>query len=87
MLFDNIGRKIKCIAKFLVAVFIIVGIVVAIVGIYTLLTKETGGWMVVHGLIIGGVGTLSTLPLYGFGELIENVDYIAYKIKEDAEEE
>jgi hypothetical protein len=34
-----------------------------------------------YGIVVGVGGTLSTIPLYGFGELIEKVSIIADKIK------
>ncbi len=80
-MFNNVGAKIKAIAK--VAAWI--GIAVCLIyGFVMLVSMEN---MALIGLLIMTVGSLvswiSALVLYGFGELIENSNIIANKKNTD----
>ena len=100
-MFDNIGKKIKKLAKFFAYVCIICGIIVAVFGLvqwfgsrdyieyasvyggssYRVLTEEGnkayyGLQLLKYGLITAISGFVSSWPLYGFGELIDNVNEI-----------
>lgn len=74
-MYDNIGEKIKSLAK---ASFIVEAIVAAIVGIALLASDED---LIFTGLLVLLVGPIiawvSSWLLYGFGELINNVCKIA----------
>lgn len=71
-MFDNVGSKIKAVAK----VFAWLGIV--IFGLLVLIVMFANGDTPVPGLLIIIVGCLgswlSSLTLYGLGQLIENTD-------------
>ena len=71
-MFDNIGGKIKALAKVVCWIGIIVS---CIVGFVMLINSNA------VGLLIAGVGSLSSwigsFVLYGFGQLIENSDRLA----------
>ena len=68
-MYDNIGGKIKGLAKF----FFVVGLIVSLVCGIVLMTLSSG--LVLLGLlmiILGGIiAWISTFVLYGFGELVE----------------
>lgn len=80
-MFDNIGGKIKGLARFIciggIIVFAIFGIVIIAGGA----KSRMGGATVISGLltmVFGGVlSWISSLGLYGFGELIEKTTEIA----------
>ncbi len=74
-MYDNIGGKIKNLAK---AIVIVEAIVSIIIGIVLMSTDEdlmlTGLLVMLCGPIIAWV---SSWPVYGYGQLIENSDIIA----------
>lgn len=74
-MYDNIGEKIKSLAK---ASFIVVSITEVITGIALMIAED---YLILLGLLIMIVGPivtwLSSWLLYGFGQLIENSDIIA----------
>ena len=74
-MYDNIGEKIKGLAK---AAFIVEAIMAAIVGIALLASDED---LILTGLLVLLVGPIvawvSSWLLYGFGELIDRVSEIA----------
>ena len=78
-MYDNIGKKIKGLVKVL---FIVESIAAAIVGIALLASDED---LIFIGLLVllGGpiVAWVSSLLLYGFGELIDRVCEIAQNTK------
>lgn len=71
-MFDNIGRKIKGLAKFVCWVGIICSIISGI------MMATTGGAGVLAGImtiIIGGLCSwVGSFVLYGFGEIVQNSD-------------
>ncbi len=75
-MFDNIGGKIKAFAKAVCWIGIIFSIGFGIYLIYHEIYKEGVVWLIV-GPLSSWIGTF---VLYGFGELIESVDNIEYKI-------
>lgn len=81
-MFDNAGGKIKAIAK------VIAWIGIAVCGIYGFVMLVSVEDMALIGLLVMTVGPLavwiSSLVLYGFGELIENSSIIANKKNTDA---
>jgi len=76
-MFDNVGGKIKIAAK----VVAWIGIIFCVIYGFVLLVSVEG--MALAGLlvmILGSLGSwLSSLLVYGFGELIENSAIIAHK--------
>lgn len=66
-LFDNIGAKIKTVAK----IFFIIEVIAAIITSFLLSNFIVGLLIVIGGFV---VAWLSSLTLYGFGDLIENID-------------
>lgn len=77
-MYKNIGGKIKGLAialfVFLTVGGVIAGIVLFAVGTILGLVPFFGGFP---------VGLIMSWPLYGYGELIQNVDYIANKSRKD----
>ena len=73
-MFDNIGGKIKGLAKFVCWL----GIILSFVFGFILITSATvgSGYLIVAGivLIVGGsiLSWIGSFVLYGFGELVEN---------------
>ena len=74
-MYKNIGKKIKLLAKICGLVLLAVGV---LGGAYF---AFNGRWpddnLIAPFFAVGIVGFLSSWPLYGFGELIENVQSIA----------
>ena len=70
-MFDNIGGKIKIVAQFITWL----GIVASIIGFFILSMNDDSVMLAFIVLIAGCIGSwLSSLTLYGFGQLIENTD-------------
>lgn len=67
-MYTNVGKKIKRLARVVAVIGIVISVISGISMIYT---------SFLSALIIAAIGSLfswlSTLVLYGFGELIENV--------------
>ena len=76
-MFNNVGAKLKATAK----VIVWIGITVCIISGFVMLVSAEDAVLI--GLLIMTVGSLlswiSSLLLYGFGELIENSQIIADK--------
>lgn len=71
-MFDNIGGKIKGLASILTWIGIVASV---IIGIIFIADGDGGGILI---MILGSLTSwLSSLLLYGFGELIENTSTIA----------
>ena len=100
-MFNNIGGKIKGLAKFICWAGIVLSI---LLGVATMLggsqinyssygsySRSSSGVGILSGVLIivfGGVGSwLSSLGLYGLGELIDNTSYIAGKVANLGKEE
>ena len=75
-MFDNIGSKIKAVAKVFTWLGIIASVVSGIV-IITSLEPPMGILVMIGGSLISW---LSSLTLYGFGQLIEHTEHIANNI-------
>lgn len=75
-MFNNVGEKIETFAK----VIVWLGIIGSIIGGIIFISSENIGMGI--AIIIGGpiVSWLSSLILYGFGQLIENSDYLVNAI-------
>ena len=77
-MFNNIGEKIKVVAQFITWLGIIASVLICLVLASTGGDESIGLGCVF--LIVGCIGSwLSSLLLYGFGQLIENSDIIASK--------
>lgn len=74
-MFSNIGGKIKVLAMVLAWLGIILSVIIGIITIR---------YSLIAGLLYAGIGALSSwvgsFLLYGFGELIENVTSINFKL-------
>lgn len=84
-MYNDIGGKIKILAK----VIFIVGMMASIIIGFTI-CFTSDDMLIIVGLLVMVVGSIvawiSSLCLYGFGQLIENSDIIAaeYNRKEEA---
>ena len=77
-MFDNIGGKIKGVAKFITWLGIIASVISFLI-IVSIGENELIGLGFIL-LVVGCIGSwLSSLMLYGFGQLIENTEIIAEK--------
>ena len=73
-MFDNVGGKIKGVAQLVTWL----GIIASVIGFTVLVGNEDTTGLSFAVLIVGCIGSwLSSLTLYGFGQLIENTDIIA----------
>lgn len=74
-MYNNIGEKIKGVAKFLSVIGIVGSIIIGTTMIITM--HESISWIGLIILIFGSlVSWILSFPLYGFGQLIENTDYL-----------
>ena len=72
-MFDNIGGKIKTVAQ----VITWLGIIVSIIAFFVLSTFDNAIGLAFVVLIVGCLASwLSSLTLYGFGQLIQNTDIL-----------
>lgn len=83
-MFENIGGKIKALAKVICWIGIIACVVIAIVMFVQAGETYYRGertTLIITGILVMTVGSLlswvSSFVLYGFGELVENSTYIA----------
>lgn len=77
-MYDNVGKKIMTLAKVLGWIFLIAGIITAIVFM-------SFGWkffIVITPLIGGVLLYVSSWILYGFGKLVDDVSAMRYAAKE-----
>ena len=77
-MYDNVGKKIMTLAKVLGWIFLIAGIITAIVFM-------SFGWkfFIVIAPLIGGVLLyVSSWILYGFGQLVDDISAMRYAAKE-----
>lgn len=77
-MYDNVGKKIMTLAKVLGWIFLIAGIITAIVFM-------SFGWkfFIVIAPLIGGVLLyVSSWILYGFGQLVDDINAMRYAAKE-----
>ena len=71
-MFDNVGKKLQVVAK----IYMWIGILISvIVGIITASDAQSGGFFIFLLIaVFGSVGSyLSSLFLYAFGEMVENI--------------
>lgn len=76
-MYKNIGGKLKGLAKFVAVVGAVFGIIVALTG--------AGSGLVMAGILIILTSFIGSWPMYGFGELIEKVSFIANRMKNEPE--
>lgn len=78
-MFNKIGRKIKEIVKFFAAFGIIVSIIIGIS-----IPFVFGENFIILGVCVIGIGSLisyvNSLVLYAFGELVDNINDIHFKV-------
>ena len=81
-MFNNIGSKIMCLAKFLCWVGIVLSVSIGLANIITGITLY-GSAITLRGVLLILLGPISSyiavLPLYGFGRLVENSDIIVHR--------
>lgn len=79
-MFDNVGGKIKGVAQLVTWL----GIIASVIGFMVLVGNEETIGLAFAVLIVGCIGAwLSSLVLYGFGQLIDNSNLIASKINSE----
>lgn len=80
-MYNKIGRKIMGIAKYIAVFGIIISI---IVGILIPFIFGDNIFFIVIGLCVAGIGSLishvNSLVLYAFGELVDNINDIHFKV-------
>ena len=85
-MFKNIGKKIKTLAEICCYITISISVLLAFVGAMSLFAAEqfVGGFFVlIFGILIGiFVAWLSTVILYGFGELIDQTQQSTEYLKQ-----
>ena len=73
-MFDNVGTQIKSVARSVTWL----GIIASVIGFMVFIGNEDTIGLAFAVLIVGCIGSwLSSLTLYGFGQLVENSDIIA----------
>lgn len=86
-MFDNIGDKIKSIAKTLFLIEVVLLVVFFIFRFFEIDGIDEFFALVV-GIVLGiGGAYLGVVFLYGFGELVENSSIVAYALTDEEEEE
>ena len=78
-MFLDIGGKIKSLAKISAWVGCIVGVVLTIV----FAVEEMAVWVILLPLIYGIGSFASAWPLYGFGQLVEDVSALRQRSEQD----
>lgn len=77
-MFKNPGKGLKTLAKVIFAVIIIVFIIAAMILIAN--TKDSSASATILGIVLVAVGVItawvSSISIYAFGELVENVNDI-----------
>ena len=80
IMYENIAAKIKLLAKIVLGLGALIGLVLAILLFADVIVNEDLAFLGIIPLIFGPVfGSLSSLLVYGFGELIEKTTDIANK--------
>ena len=82
-MFENIGGKLKMVAQIVTWFGIIASVVVGI-GMLYVMESPIGILVMIGGAL---VSWLSSLTLYGFGQLIENTDILAGRKKSSPREQ
>ncbi|MBQ8177844.1 MAG: hypothetical protein IJ033_01500 [Clostridia bacterium] len=82
-MFDDIGNKIKKLAKVMYIIEVLCCVIIGIV-IFILSATENNGLTILYGLLILILGPifawLATFVLYAFGDLVDNVAAIRNKV-------
>ena len=78
-MFLDIGGKIKSLAKISAWVGCIVGVVLTII----FAVEEMAVWVILLPLIYGIGSFASAWPLYGFGQLVEDVSALRQRAEQD----
>lgn len=83
-MYDNIGSKIKTVAKVVGIAGIVISILTGLLFLLVAFSEEKFSYFAI-GILVALLGSLiswaSTITLYGFGQLIENTDVIAKQSK------
>ena len=78
-MFDNVGGKIKTLAAVLGWIDLIAGFIVAL----AFWTGEMGFWTGMIPLLAGAILFAASWPLYGFGQLVEDVSALRQRSEQD----
>ena len=79
-MFDNVGGKIKTLAAVLGWIDLIAGFIVAL----AFWTGEMGFWTGMIPLLAGAILFAASWPLYGFGQLVEDVSTLRQRAEHGA---
>lgn len=80
-MFDNVGGKIKTVAK----VVIWVGISASVISGFILMLQEDTGIIGLFIMMIGSlISWISSLMTYGFGQLVENSDILVAQSRRES---
>ena len=84
-MFNSVGRKIQTMAKFICGLGIGISVLSGLGTMIAASNARNAGAGILVGIAVIALGTLvswaSTVVLYGFGELIENVRSIAQSME------
>jgi len=79
-MFDDIGGKIKGLAK----LYCWTGIIASVIGGIGLMVSAEDGTLLIIGVLVVGLGSVaswvSSFVLYGFGELVDSTESIYYLV-------
>ena len=83
-MFNNVGGKLKAIAKVIFWIFVVIFAISGIV-LFANMVRQNGGLAFLSAVLTIGLGVLtawlSSIGLYAFGELVENTSIIAENTK------
>ncbi len=84
-MFDHVGKKIKGIATVVTWIGIVISFIIGCILIYEGAQDSDNGILILIGILVMAIGSfiawLSTILLYGFGELIDNSEKILLRLE------
>jgi len=84
-MFQNIGRKIRGLAKGIGILGVTVGVILALIGIVHYLANGEPE-LLTAGVVSALGGLILSWLLYGYGEIVENTAYIAARLRKEEED-
>lgn len=79
-MFDNVGGKIKTLAEVLGCIDLIAGFIIA----FAFWAGEKSFWTGMIPLLAGAILFAAAWPLYGFGQLVEDVSALRQRAEQGA---
>lgn len=81
---DNIGNTLKKVSKLILLISIVITFSCLIIGVIEYFSQEelTGKFLIINSIRYGLTSIISSLFLYGFGDLVYNVSRIARDVSE-----